>query len=66
MIVLTKADLAPTPELRVAEVEAIAFGVPVHAVSSVTGEGSTTCAESCRPASRARCSAHRASASRRS
>ena len=40
VIVLTKADLHPTavPE-AVADVESIAFGVPVHAVSNVTGEG---------------------------
>jgi ribosome biogenesis GTPase / thiamine phosphate phosphatase len=40
VIVLTKADLHPdaAPE-AVADVEAIAFGVPVHAVSNVTGEG---------------------------
>jgi ribosome biogenesis GTPase / thiamine phosphate phosphatase len=40
VIVLTKADLHPdaAPE-TVAGVEAIAFGVPVHAVSNVTGEG---------------------------
>jgi ribosome biogenesis GTPase len=40
VIVLTKADLHPgaVPE-AVADVEAIAFGVPVHAVSNVTGEG---------------------------
>ena len=39
VIVLTKTDLCPDWELRVLEVEAIAFGVPVHAVSSVSGEG---------------------------
>ena len=39
VIVLTKTDLAPDVELRVLEVEAIAFGVPVHAISSVTGDG---------------------------
>ena len=40
VIVLTKADLHSdaAPE-AVADVEAIAFGVPVHAVSNVTGEG---------------------------
>jgi ribosome biogenesis GTPase len=40
-IVLNKADLCPLedrPEL-IADVEAIAFGVPVHTVSAVTGEG---------------------------
>ena len=39
MIVLTKTDLCPDWELRVLEVEAIAFGVPVHAISCITGEG---------------------------
>jgi ribosome biogenesis GTPase / thiamine phosphate phosphatase len=39
IVVLTKTDLCPQFELRVLEVEAIAFGVPVHAISSLTGEG---------------------------
>ena len=39
VIVLTKADLHPAPEAAVAEVETIAGGVPVHAISSLTGEG---------------------------
>jgi ribosome biogenesis GTPase len=39
VIVLTKSDLAADSSETVAEAEAIAFGVPVHAVSSVTGEG---------------------------
>jgi len=39
VIVLTKSDLADDPEARSADVEAIAFGVPVHVVSAVTGEG---------------------------
>ena len=39
VVVLTKTDLSPDWELRVLEVEAIAFGLPVHAISSVTGEG---------------------------
>jgi ribosome biogenesis GTPase / thiamine phosphate phosphatase len=39
VIVLTKADLADEVWETVAEAEAVAFGVPVHAVSSVTGEG---------------------------
>lgn len=38
-IVLTKADLAPDHADAVLAVEAIAFGVPVHVVSAVTGEG---------------------------
>jgi ribosome biogenesis GTPase len=40
VIVLTKADLAQDRlESAVAEVETIAFGTPIHAVSAVTGEG---------------------------
>jgi len=39
VIVLTKTDLCPSVELRVLEVEAISFGVPVHAISSLTGDG---------------------------
>jgi ribosome biogenesis GTPase len=39
VVVLTKADLAKDPWETVAEAEAVVFGVPVHAVSSVTGEG---------------------------
>ena len=38
-IVLTKADLHPSPEAAVAEVETIAGGVPVLAISSVSGQG---------------------------
>jgi ribosome biogenesis GTPase / thiamine phosphate phosphatase len=39
VIVLTKADLADDVDAAVAEVEAIAFGVPVHAVSAPLGQG---------------------------
>ncbi|MBA3788435.1 MAG: ribosome small subunit-dependent GTPase A [Actinobacteria bacterium] len=39
VIVLTKTDLSQAVELRVLEVEGIAFGVPVHAISSLTGDG---------------------------
>jgi ribosome biogenesis GTPase len=38
-IVLTKPDLCADVESAVLEVEAIAFGVPVHTVNGVTGEG---------------------------
>jgi ribosome biogenesis GTPase len=38
-IVLTKADLCDDVERFVLEAESIAFGVPVHAVSAVTGRG---------------------------
>jgi ribosome biogenesis GTPase len=41
VIVLTKADLCEDLPDRVAEVEAIAFGAPVLAVSAVTGQGLT-------------------------
>ena len=46
VIVLTKADLYPDPEAAVAEVESIAGGVPVHAISSRPAPASTTCAPS--------------------
>ena len=39
VVVLTKADLCPDVEAAVLEVELTAIGVPVHAVSNVTGEG---------------------------
>ena len=39
VLVLTKADLAEDVPAAVAEVESVAFGAPVHAISSVTGEG---------------------------
>ncbi|MBV8480146.1 MAG: ribosome small subunit-dependent GTPase A [Actinobacteria bacterium] len=38
-IVLTKADRMEDPWPLVAEVEAVAMGVPVHVVSAVTGQG---------------------------
>ncbi len=38
-IVLTKADRFDDPWEMVAEVEAVAVGVPVHVVSAVTGQG---------------------------
>jgi ribosome biogenesis GTPase / thiamine phosphate phosphatase len=38
-IVLTKADRLDDPWPLVAEVEAVAVGVPVHVVSAVTGQG---------------------------
>jgi len=39
VVVLTKADMCEDVDERVAEVEAIAFGVPVHAISAITGQG---------------------------
>lgn len=38
-VVLTKADLSEADPGRVAEVEAVAVGAPVHVTSAVTGEG---------------------------
>jgi ribosome biogenesis GTPase / thiamine phosphate phosphatase len=37
--VLTKADLAENPAARAAGIEAVAPGVPVHAISAVSGTG---------------------------
>ena len=39
VIVLTKADLAENRDEMIAEAEAVAFGVPVLAVSAMSGEG---------------------------
>ena len=39
VVVLTKRDLAEDVAGPVLETEAVALGVPVHAISSVTGEG---------------------------
>ena len=39
VVVLTKADLCDDPAAVVAEMEAVAFGAPVLAVSAVTGQG---------------------------
>jgi ribosome biogenesis GTPase / thiamine phosphate phosphatase len=39
VVVLTKTDLAADVALQVLEVEEVAFGVPVHAISSLTGDG---------------------------
>lgn len=38
-IVLTKTDLCDNVEAAVIDVEAVAFGVPVHPVNGLTGEG---------------------------
>jgi ribosome biogenesis GTPase / thiamine phosphate phosphatase len=38
-IVLTKTDLCGDVKTAVLEVEAVAFGVPIHAVNGLTGEG---------------------------
>jgi ribosome biogenesis GTPase len=39
VVVLAKLDLAQDPAADTLAVESVAFGVPVHAVSSVTGDG---------------------------
>ncbi|MGL4960781.1 MAG: ribosome small subunit-dependent GTPase A [Inquilinus sp.] len=39
VVVLTKADLCDDRDGPLAEIEAVALGVPVHVVSAVTGEG---------------------------
>ena len=39
VVVLTKVDLSEDPEGAILEVESVAPGVPVHAVSGVTGKG---------------------------
>jgi ribosome biogenesis GTPase len=39
VIVLTKVDLADDVAAKVLEVESVALGVPVHAISSLTGDG---------------------------
>lgn len=39
VVILTKTDLCEDVEEILAEVESVAFGVPVHAVSNLTGDG---------------------------
>src|SRR5262249_42011937 len=39
VVLLTKSDLCADADMRVYEVESIAFGVPVHAVSAPCGDG---------------------------
>jgi ribosome biogenesis GTPase / thiamine phosphate phosphatase len=39
VIILNKADLCDDVEEKISQVEAIAFGIPVHAISSVTKQG---------------------------
>jgi ribosome biogenesis GTPase / thiamine phosphate phosphatase len=39
VILLTKLDLCPDPERLLAEVDAVAFDTPVHAISALTGDG---------------------------
>ncbi len=49
VIVLTKADLHPNPQVLVDEVEAIAFGVTIHLVSALENRGLETLAASLPP-----------------
>lgn len=39
VIVLTKADLCPDIQAKICEVESIAFGVDIHAISNLSAEG---------------------------
>ena len=39
VVLLSKLDLCADAERRIAEVEAVALGVPVHALSTFSGEG---------------------------
>src|SRR5213078_3935972 len=39
VVVLTKTDVCDDVDAAMLEVESVAIGVPVHAVSNVTGEG---------------------------
>jgi ribosome biogenesis GTPase len=39
VIILSKADLCADTAAKIAEIEAIAYGVPAHAVSAVSGKG---------------------------
>src|SRR5438874_2543014 len=47
VVLLSKADLSPTPEAALATVAAIAPGTPVHALSAYTGEGLEVLATYC-------------------
>ena len=49
VVVLTKADLCDDVPAAVAAVEVVALGVPVHAVSTVTGDGMDAVARYARP-----------------
>jgi ribosome biogenesis GTPase len=39
VVLLSKSDLCPDPARFIAEVESVAPGIPIHAISAVTGEG---------------------------
>lgn len=49
VVVLTKADLAEDPDRIVAEVQAVAFDVPVLVISSKTGQGLDTVFQHLKP-----------------
>lgn len=49
VIVLTKCDMCENATVAIAEIEAVAFGVPVLAVSALTGEGISSLAALLRP-----------------
>ena len=49
VVVLTKTDLSPDVPAAIFAVESVAIGVPVHAVSNVTGEGLETLGVHMRP-----------------
>lgn len=51
VILLTKSDLAEAATSYVEEVEAVTFGVPVHAISTVNGNGVTALDPYLKPAS---------------
>lgn len=39
VIVLSKADLCPNVQARVADIETVAFGLPIHPISTLTNQG---------------------------
>ncbi len=49
MIVLNKADLCPDLDEAIAQAEGIAFGVPIHTVSAVAGQGLAELGQYLRP-----------------
>ncbi|HNX14247.1 MAG TPA: ribosome small subunit-dependent GTPase A [Oscillospiraceae bacterium] len=49
IVVLTKSDLCDNPEEHIQAVNEISFGVPVHSISVVTGEGMDALGEYLKP-----------------
>lgn len=49
VLVLNKADVCGDVAARMAQVEEVAFGVPIHAMSGTKGEGVTALEAYCRP-----------------